>query len=136
MISSAFWGQKSKKNMYKTHANKNIVSDFIRKSHPNKYKKNVPYLLLLKIECVQKENKYYKIFKKNCILITKNEEKRTVVIPKAFRYHSDTIPKEARRRKKKCIKTEICNTQTLVHPAQVTSKPSRCRGDKCCRVLR
>lgn len=89
MISSAFWGQKSKKNMYKTHANKNIVSDFIRKSHPNKYKKNVPYLLLLKIECVQKENKYYKIFKKNCILITKNEEKRTVVIPKAFRYHSE-----------------------------------------------
>lgn len=43
----------------------------------------------LKIECVQKENKYYKIFKKNCILITKIKEKRTVVIPKAYRYHSE-----------------------------------------------
>ena len=43
----------------------------------------------LKIECVQKENKYYKIFKRNCILITKNQEKRTVVIPKEYRYHSE-----------------------------------------------
>ena len=32
---------------------------------------------------------YYKIFKKNCILITKIEEKRTVVIPKEYRYHSE-----------------------------------------------
>lgn len=76
--------------MYKTHANKNVVSDFIRKSHPNKYKKKCPLLPNPKIiECVQKENKHYKICKKNCILITKNEEKRTVVIPKAFRYHSE-----------------------------------------------
>ena len=34
--------------MYKTHANKNVVSDFIRKSHPNKHKKNAPYLQFLK----------------------------------------------------------------------------------------
>ena len=92
LISSAFWGQKSKKNMYKTHANKNIVSDFIRKSHPNKYKKNVPYLLLLKIECVQKENKYYKIFKKNCILITKKRRK-------TYRSHSEGIPIPFRRKR-------------------------------------
>ena len=46
-ISSAFWGQKNKKISI-THTNKNVVSDFIRKSHPNKHKKNAPYLLPLK----------------------------------------------------------------------------------------
>ena len=42
LISSAFWGQKNKKLCIKHTQIKNIVSDFIRKLHPNKLKKNVP----------------------------------------------------------------------------------------------
>ncbi len=78
--------------MYKTHANKNVVSDFIRKSHPNKYKKMSLTSYSLKFECVQKENKYYKIFKKNCMLITKKRRK-------TYRSHSEGIPIPFRRKR-------------------------------------
>ena len=65
-------GTEKQKNMYKTHTNKNVVSDFIRKLHPNKHKKNVTYLLPLKKSNVyRKRINTTKYSKKDCILITK-----------------------------------------------------------------